>query len=902
MEENACIKVEEEVGVEARVEEEVENESPQQPQPQPQALQYPHDPTHNPNHNNSEVLLSHYEAEMRGHAVAYASAAANAAWVAAMVAQQRATEASHLAAQLMVQSQQYPHQHPSMFMNMHPQTYYPYQSTFNQDHGANTYNENETVNKKRCKTNGNFHRRRHKEGNSNEVPSSSSIEYHNQQSQQNNQQNSSSNDDRKKKKRLGVVGTHNQYQAELPCNKFRRNSNNSNSTFGASLVGKTGVCALYELCSKKRWGVPRFVCISTDNTVTSNKNTNSSSSRAAVSDCSSVSSMASGSGGALQFHEYIIEVEIGGRVFGRGRAGTKATARQDAARQAIISILPGVAFDINGALVDMSSFRRPSSSPVPSSLDSSSIHSGHSSIVSDSKVKVKHSTQSYQQGGGYISGISSLSEDDDAYFSSRGASACSGLLHTMWQIDERIIEAPSFSYDLCPIATSSPSRKNIPQHRPSFACTARLILDHNQNNGIAAVGSELHSENISGKSELEELVAVGTSTIKKEAKHIASAKLLSMLFPQCQSTTDAMAAAESAKEKYAAKRAAERHSKKQKSNGAKLPGMISHAALKSISPLPQRSKEYLSAVAKVHEEKKKTFENDEEGSSNIHADNTIGVATLSLSEPSDFVPSEKALDKTFLRENLVSENYYSTLCDKVDDALQLLELDEEGRASCQSNPDDIGRTILRRAHFHDYDKVVTMRSIEKTSTNDISREDPLGLICPNIEIRSEAKRLWGQNVALVVLSRAVLNESEPIMGFAVLSLQFSYIKGRVLSVLELRFAEHLPRERFVESLTHLASLMNIELVDENMPSNETESSWLSIDSESIRDIFNRIPCMKEKSVRVLKKSTRKSDIPKAVPLQSVTEEDEEHYTSSGVPLSTGDNVQSAQPTKRSRVS
>jgi len=52
------------------------------------------------------------------------------------------------------------------------------------------------------------------------------------------------------------------------------------------------------------------------------------------------------------------------------------------------------------------------------------------------------------------SGVSSASdideEDENAYYSSRGASVCSTLLHAMWQIDDRIREPPSYVFDLCP--------------------------------------------------------------------------------------------------------------------------------------------------------------------------------------------------------------------------------------------------------------------------------------------------------------------------------------------------------------------------------------------------------------------------------------------------------------------
>ena len=49
------------------------------------------------------------------------------------------------------------------------------------------------------------------------------------------------------------------------------------------------------------------------------------------------------------------------------------------------------------------------------------------------------------------SSISSASEDvdDDEYLASRGASVCSALLNVMVQIDSRIREQPSYTFDVC---------------------------------------------------------------------------------------------------------------------------------------------------------------------------------------------------------------------------------------------------------------------------------------------------------------------------------------------------------------------------------------------------------------------------------------------------------------------
>ena len=52
-------------------------------------------------------------------------------------------------------------------------------------------------------------------------------------------------------------------------------------------------------------------------------------------------------------HDFIIAVYVNDREFGRGRGGTKSSAKQDAARRAVRSLMPGVAFDANGIIVDL---------------------------------------------------------------------------------------------------------------------------------------------------------------------------------------------------------------------------------------------------------------------------------------------------------------------------------------------------------------------------------------------------------------------------------------------------------------------------------------------------------------------------------------------------------------------
>mmetsp|Transcript_26160 Transcript_26160/g.34779 ORF Transcript_26160/g.34779 Transcript_26160/m.34779 type:complete len:1284 (+) Transcript_26160:209-4060(+) len=86
-------------------------------------------------------------------------------------------------------------------------------------------------------------------------------------------------------------------------------------------IGKTGVSALHELCDKQHWNTPSFF---------------------EMDDTSPPLSTP---------REFVIVAVVNQREFGRGRGGTKASARQDAARRALSSLLPGVAFDANGIVI-----------------------------------------------------------------------------------------------------------------------------------------------------------------------------------------------------------------------------------------------------------------------------------------------------------------------------------------------------------------------------------------------------------------------------------------------------------------------------------------------------------------------------------------------------------------------
>lgn len=118
-------------------------------------------------------------------------------------------------------------------------------------------------------------------------------------------------------------------------------------------------------------------------------------------------------------------------------------------------------------------------------------------------------------------------------------------------------------------------------HRSSFSCTASIVLhesrkhtrvhvkaskledqhtpdevtDPNGDDSDNYVFSELLKESDDVVcSKVSWLEAVGTGATKREARHAASAKLLMLLFPTCSTLVEVIAAAEAAREAYAASR------------------------------------------------------------------------------------------------------------------------------------------------------------------------------------------------------------------------------------------------------------------------------------------------------------------------------------------------------------
>lgn len=298
--------------------------------------------------------------------------------------------------------------------------------------------------------------------------------------------------------RSSIIGANNSMSSSQNNNNHLRNTTPS-GVFLGGLIGKSGVSALYELCSKYRWEMPRYDLIEPPSLPPSKSNDNN------VGEGSNVSRHSA--------RDFVLSVHVNEVELGRGRGGTKASAKQDASRKALAALVPGVIFDPNGILLDVGSgllrIIDENARSVPTSLEELAPHlasqlaigggggenhaacgvrtrpsspdpsedSSISTAVSMTKMVIGGSndegvisggplsskggvlSQHPSPGGAFASlnfaiypSASSTSEvdedDENAYYASRGASICSTLLHAMWQIDQRIRDPPSYGFEL----------------------------------------------------------------------------------------------------------------------------------------------------------------------------------------------------------------------------------------------------------------------------------------------------------------------------------------------------------------------------------------------------------------------------------------------------------------------
>jgi hypothetical protein len=696
--------------------------------------------------------------------------------------------------------------------------------------------------------------------------------------------------------------SYNQSSSSRRCRKsFRKQASSSSDGGGEykkkqqpsdeSLLGKTGVSALYEWCGKRRTA-PNFTLIVQEESSQDTKLPP----------------------GASQ-DDFEMAVFVDGMQWGRGRGRTKSAAKQEGSRRALQALLPGVVFDeANGVLIELpSSPSTPSSqqgdlaaatrktSNTATSLEdlapnlAKRLAIGHNeeeeddddkdlgqdgAAVPDSKKRHKPSSQFLQQQQPHqvfvkwqhvypgTSTTTSEEEDENAYYASRGASVCSALLHAMVQIDERIPEAPSYAYEVSTIPSSTSSsttskgttsnnaqlkRKGGPAasaaggstvviHRGTFTCTAKMKIKLGKDDDINAVKSLLfaggklnsddddHDHNQSMEyHRFDTLEAVGVGGTKRDARHIASAKLLALLFPECNGMAQVKQAAEVAREIYAASKALKQQSKRERGSTTRR-RYYDEDENDQVSP---RTKSLSFAT-----------EDPSSGSPALPSEVAQHFRAALLRkigrndhDQDEVVEQEQSDRLANAREQVVKSqengiarqlSRQKQLDDRIAFALQQLnERDEEGRClPDELTVDDVGRTVLRKATAEDIEwiekllgskhelKQASSSSRSSLVSSCMSPVSVLGKDRHNIssnDTGSLALRLWSSSTIVLLLCRAIAPFEDPPLGCAVLTLGFSMEKGRLLRIAQIASEPHLPRERFIECLQSFANCISCSL-------------------------------------------------------------------------------------------
>lgn len=526
-------------------------------------------------------------------------------------------------------------------------------------------------------------------------------------------------------------------------------------------------------------------------------------------------------------NDYTFVVLLQGEELGRGRASTKGAAKDLAARKALATLLPGVLFDPRtGILVALPSSATDADELAPNLAK-------RLAIIGDSRTTALKRT------------LDSTSEDD--YYASRGASVCSALLYAMLQIDTRLKEPPTYQYQLHPEVSG-----HIRVHRGSFTCHAQLATN-----------------------EQIVLQATGTGGTKREARHVASAKLLAQLFPECETMLQVKAAAEAAREEYAANKA-----RKMENNEGKITAkrelVQTLLAKKDECEIPKEIREIV-------------LWNDKERSnspSKVSSDENE-------SDPLDRKPA--AIDVHSRR--LASRK--RQLESMVERALQTLqERDEEGRILPEElTEDDVGRTVLRQATSEDWGNI--KRMLHKSPHR---KDGPLSILTSNDE--NSLGNIWSASSLSLLLCRAIAAYEDPPLGCAVLTLGFSMERGRSLRLVDMVRGPHLPRERFIECLQDFASTMNCVLEDQSHTVPATTKSTIVLDTNDLREIIQSYYSNLDESTEKQSPTCEFKNDKSHFQLQSVKEEDDEEVSDAS---SLNDDKarltskRSSKPSKRTRV-
>jgi hypothetical protein len=393
-------------------------------------------------------------------------------------------------------------------------------------------------------------------------------------------------------------------------------------------------------------------------------------------------------------------------------------------------------------------------------------------------------------------------------------------------------------------------------HRGPFSCTGRLKLL--KVNSASAASSSSHSAvrsssatpvavkdksndhatpatslttddtktpSTTGVVEFEMLQAVGLGGTKREARHMASAGLLKLLFPECKDMGQVKASAVAARERYDASK-----------------------ALKFAAQMESRRQ----VISGLYRMINSSTSSGSGGGNNGNSD-ADHLKSFALASPEDhplpaqiYKDFQSLLDGGRRPANAVDPAVRQASRQKqlyafVDKALQSLnERDEEGRCLPEElTVDDVGRTVLRRAEPEDLPRILKILStghgnlkkknkISGTAAN-LTLLGPVAVLADSTafgssqlgssggiigncndhddnddndtrRIISEAGRSWSCCTVILLLCRAIAAYEDPPLGCAVLTYGFSMQQGKLFRVAHLAAEPHLPRERFFECL------------------------------------------------------------------------------------------------------
>jgi len=305
-----------------------------------------------------------------------------------------------------------------------------------------------------------------------------------------------------------------QPEALAPPAAAQKKDQGTSNIFLGGLVGKNGVRALHELCGKYRWEMPKYTSSDSTNDNDGDAGHNNDISfvlivhvngvelgrgrggtkGAAKQDASRKALAGLIPGVIFDPNGILLDLGSSNELLLRGsnyEGGTAARSRHNGGSKSLSldELGPHLASQLaiggeNNATLQSESggavgLRSRTHSPDHSADSSIStlpyeeVSSGAGPLISGGPLLLKVGLQQLSPNGtlasggarfissniypcaSTTSGVSSASEDIDeedenAYYSSRGASVCSTLLHAIWQIDDRIREPPSYKFDLCP--------------------------------------------------------------------------------------------------------------------------------------------------------------------------------------------------------------------------------------------------------------------------------------------------------------------------------------------------------------------------------------------------------------------------------------------------------------------